>query len=125
MARERNKALLEKSIASAISAIEVYNKPDFKYREETFSILMINAWELLLKSKILNLSRLARCNRCPGPVEPLRVRGGDGRAVCRGPVLVAPGRDGAVHEVSNPICIAPMLGCRHGFDWSVWMRQSD
>ncbi|MBY0309924.1 DUF3644 domain-containing protein [Patescibacteria group bacterium] len=53
MAKERNKALLEKSIASAISAIEVYNKPDFKYREETFSILMINAWELLLKSKIL------------------------------------------------------------------------
>lgn len=53
MAKERHKALLEKSIASAISAIEVYNKPDFKYREETFSILMINAWELLLKSKIL------------------------------------------------------------------------
>ena len=53
MAKERNKSLLEKSIASAISAIEVYNKPDFKYREETFSILMINAWELLLKSKIL------------------------------------------------------------------------
>lgn len=36
-----------------ISAIEVYNKPDFKYREETFSILAINAWELLLKSKWL------------------------------------------------------------------------
>ncbi len=34
-----------------ISAIEVYNKPDFKYREETFSILAINAWELLLKAK--------------------------------------------------------------------------
>ena len=33
-----------------ISAIEVYNKPDFKYREETFSILAINAWELLLKA---------------------------------------------------------------------------
>lgn len=36
-----------------ISAIEVYNKPDFKYREETFSILAINAWELLLKAKWL------------------------------------------------------------------------
>lgn len=36
-----------------ISAIEVYNKPDFKYREETFSILCINAWELLLKAKWL------------------------------------------------------------------------
>ncbi len=36
-----------------ISAIEVYNKPDFKYREETFAILAINAWELLLKGKWL------------------------------------------------------------------------
>jgi hypothetical protein len=36
-----------------VSAIEVYNKADFKYREETFSILAINAWELLLKAKWL------------------------------------------------------------------------
>lgn len=36
-----------------ISAIEIYNKPDFKYREETFSILAINSWELLLKAKWL------------------------------------------------------------------------
>jgi hypothetical protein len=43
--------LSEKSIAAAISAIEIYNKPDFKYREETFAILMANAWELLLKAK--------------------------------------------------------------------------
>lgn len=49
----RPNQLLEKSIASCISAIEIYNKPDFKYREETFSILMINAWELLLKAKII------------------------------------------------------------------------
>lgn len=49
----KSKKLLEKSINSAVSAIEIYNKPDFKYREEVFSILMINAWELLLKSKIL------------------------------------------------------------------------
>jgi hypothetical protein len=43
--------LTEKSIAAVISAIEIYNKPDFKYREETFAILMANAWELLLKAK--------------------------------------------------------------------------
>jgi hypothetical protein len=36
-----------------LSAIEIYNKPDFKYREETFSILAINAWELLLKAQLL------------------------------------------------------------------------
>lgn len=45
--------LLDKALAAAISAIELYNKPDFKYREETFAILMTNAWELLLKSKML------------------------------------------------------------------------
>lgn len=36
-----------------LAAIEVYNKPDFKYREETFAILALNAWELLLKAKWL------------------------------------------------------------------------
>jgi hypothetical protein len=45
--------VVEKSIAASIFAIEVYNKPDFKYREETFSVLMTNAWELLLKAKLI------------------------------------------------------------------------
>lgn len=39
-----------------LSAIEIYNKPDFKYREETFAILATNSWELLLKARILQLS---------------------------------------------------------------------
>lgn len=39
-----------------IAALEVYNKPDFKYREETFAVLAINAWELLVKAKILTES---------------------------------------------------------------------
>lgn len=54
--KSRSRLMLEKSIAALISAIEIYNKPDFKYREETFSVLCINAWELLLKAKILHLS---------------------------------------------------------------------
>ena len=45
--------LLNNSVAAALSAIEIYNKPDFKSREEIFSILIINAWELLLKAKIV------------------------------------------------------------------------
>jgi Protein of unknown function (DUF3644) len=49
--KSRTKELTEKSIAAMVAAIEVYNKPDFKYREEAFSILAINAWELLLKAK--------------------------------------------------------------------------
>lgn len=45
--------LLETSLHAALSAIEIYNKPDFKYREQVFTILCVNAWELLLKAKIV------------------------------------------------------------------------
>lgn len=50
------RSLLDKSINSMLSAIEIYNKPDFKYREETFAILAINAWELLFKARLLKNS---------------------------------------------------------------------
>jgi hypothetical protein len=50
----RSTRLLRKAEAALLSALELYNKPDFKYREETFSILMLNAWELLLKAKLLH-----------------------------------------------------------------------
>ena len=51
------KQLVDKSVAAALAAIEVYNKPDFRYREESFVILLVNAWELLLKAKILKESK--------------------------------------------------------------------
>lgn len=51
--KSRAQELVDKSVAAMIAAIEIYNKPDFKYREETFSIIAINAWELLLKAKWL------------------------------------------------------------------------
>ena len=44
---------VDKAAAAMISAVEVYNKPSFAYREETFAILALNAWELLLKAKVL------------------------------------------------------------------------
>lgn len=53
MAKSKYSLLLEKSIQAVLSAIELYNKPVFSYREESFSILMVNAWELLLKAKKL------------------------------------------------------------------------
>jgi len=37
-----------------LAAVEIYNKPTFAYREEAFSILALNAWELLLKAKLLS-----------------------------------------------------------------------
>jgi hypothetical protein len=45
--------LAAKSVHAAVAAIEVYNKPNFSYREESFALLMTNAWELLLKAKWL------------------------------------------------------------------------
>lgn len=57
MATALNQKFLEKSHAAMLAAIEVYNKPTFSYREETFCILAVNAWELLLKAKILKEAR--------------------------------------------------------------------
>lgn len=53
MTVSRSMQLVNKSVASMVSAIELYNKPDFRYREEIFCIVVINSWELLLKAKIL------------------------------------------------------------------------
>lgn len=53
MGRKTSDILIEKATNALISSIEIYNKPDFKYREENFAILIINAWELLFKAKIL------------------------------------------------------------------------
>lgn len=50
------RSLLDKSINSMLSAIEIYNKPNFSYREETFAILAVNSWELILKAYLLKLS---------------------------------------------------------------------
>ena len=51
------RSLLDKSIASMLSAIEIYNKPNFGYREEAFAILSVNAWELLLKAYLLRINK--------------------------------------------------------------------
>ena len=51
--KQTSNKLLENSIAAALSAIEIYNKPHFPYRNEVFCILSVNAWELLFKTKIL------------------------------------------------------------------------
>lgn len=44
------RALCSNSKAAMLSAIEIYNKPQIAYRDECFVILMVNAWELLLKA---------------------------------------------------------------------------
>lgn len=49
------RSLLDKSVNSMLSAIEIYNKPNFSYREETFAILATNAIELLFKAQLLRV----------------------------------------------------------------------
>ena len=51
--RARSRELLDRAVAATVAAIEIYNKPDFLYREEAFAVLAINGWELLLKAKWL------------------------------------------------------------------------
>ena len=51
--KSRSRILLDKAVSAMVSAIELYNKPNFPYREESFSILAVNGWELLLKAKWL------------------------------------------------------------------------
>jgi len=79
--------LADKSVQAAIAAIEIYNKPDFHFREEAFSLLITNAWELLLKGKWLSdhsedvtslyeydnapnspTQKKVRVNRCGNPI---------------------------------------------------------
>lgn len=54
--KSRSRSIFEKSVSAVMASIELYNKPDFFNREECFSILNVNGWELLLKARILQLS---------------------------------------------------------------------
>lgn len=51
--KSRSKELLDRAIAAMVAAIEVYNKPNFPYREEAFAVLAVNGWELILKARWL------------------------------------------------------------------------
>ena len=44
--------LLGNAKSAILGAIEIYNKPHFTYRDECFVILLLNAWELLLKALV-------------------------------------------------------------------------
>lgn len=53
--RSRAKHLLDRSVLAMAAAIELYNKPGLSYRNESFAILAVNGWELLLKARWLVL----------------------------------------------------------------------
>lgn len=54
LARRRliQKNLIRASNAAYLAAIELHNKPNMPYRYETVSLLLINAWELILKAYV-------------------------------------------------------------------------
>jgi len=47
--------LLNKSQEAFVLAVELYNRPSLKYGAESCSILLCNAWELMLKAHMINL----------------------------------------------------------------------
>lgn len=54
MARpKKSDRIFSKSESALVAAIEAYNRPTSHYREENFCILALNAWELLIKAKLL------------------------------------------------------------------------
>lgn len=53
-----SRKLVGNARAAMLGAIELYNKPYFEYRTECFAILVVNAWELLLKA-VLSRNRVS------------------------------------------------------------------
>ncbi len=110
----RSARLLKKAEAALISAIEVYNKPAFRYREETFAILMLNAWELLLKAKLLRENnndqrclyvyekRKTKTGRVSQKSVPKKNRSGGTQTKGLGQVIVELDADGRT-RLANPI----------------------
>lgn len=77
-----HKILAEKAVQISLAAIEAYNKPYAQYREESFAILMVNAWELLLKARILqenedDTQSLLAYQNIGGQKKPKRNRSGN------------------------------------------------
>tara|TARA_R110001583_G_scaffold170238_1_gene323647 strand:- start:3643 stop:4860 length:1218 start_codon:yes stop_codon:yes gene_type:complete len=52
------KSLTHRSLDAFTLALESYNRPSLSNRVEAFSILMVNAWELLLKAEILKTHKI-------------------------------------------------------------------
>lgn len=50
--RGSHRKLLDNAKAAIVAAIEIYNKPSFLYRDECVVILLLNAWELMLKAML-------------------------------------------------------------------------
>ena len=50
----KSEFLLEHSKEAMVAAIEIYNKPTIRYRNECTAILLVNSWELVLKALLVS-----------------------------------------------------------------------
>lgn len=62
--------LVNHSKSGLIAAIEIHNKPVFPYRYEVVTILLINAWELILKAYLLKNCPSIKVIRDDGTTKP-------------------------------------------------------
>ena len=57
MARPKRAAVMARCAREALlAAVEIYNKPKAEYREQSVSFLLVNAWEILIKARIIQQS---------------------------------------------------------------------
>lgn len=52
--------LLDKAQEAFVLALEIYNRPSIRYRVEGFSFFICNAWELMLKARIIDVSGIEK-----------------------------------------------------------------
>ncbi|MFP4378720.1 MAG: DUF3644 domain-containing protein [Spirochaetales bacterium] len=64
------KDLLRNANQSLLASIEIHNKPIFSYRYQVVVILIINAWELILKAFILRFSPNVKLFYSDGTTKP-------------------------------------------------------
>jgi hypothetical protein len=107
--------LVNKSIDTYVLSLETINKMSVKYRIEAFAYLICNAWELLLKARLLDLSRdrstiyrpadrRARVQKTISLRESLiRVYPSDKDPIRRNIEFVADLRDDATHLTIGPV----------------------
>ena len=54
MARPKRETVMARCACEALlAAVEIYNKPKVEYREQTVAFLLVNAWEVLIKARII------------------------------------------------------------------------
>jgi hypothetical protein len=70
--RKLSRLLKANARAAMFAAIEMHNKPIFKYRYEVCTLLMLNAWELALKSYIAKELKNVKLVKKDGSTKPFR-----------------------------------------------------